>query len=372
MGHYSVMLKPASSLCDLRCRYCFYCDISSQRSVRSFGVMTQETMHDVIGSLERSLQPGDHITLAFQGGEPTLAGLDFFRTFLDQTDRWDKRIHVDYALQTNAMHLDENWCRFLKQRKILVGVSYDLLPECHDAVRVDAAGDATGKRVEQSIALLRKHGVQFNVLCTLTNQIARHPQQVWKRVVQMDLRHVQFTPCLDELEQPGQSIYAITPKRFASFYSALYRYWLADYQVGRYRSVKLFDDVIGYMAFGVPAACGMGGKCQPQFVIEADGTAYPCDFYCLDRYALGNLREKTLPELFAAPEAKAFLTRPRPQPAKCRTCPFERFCGGGCERMQREICCSGEDTFCGYQRFLEENIQSLQQIAALERRSQRL
>ena len=184
MKNYSIMLKPASSLCDLRCRYCFYADVAARRSVRSFGMMQDSVLRQIMENIARSVAPGDHITLMFQGGEPMLAGLDFFRT-----------------LQTNAMHLDEAWCLFLKKHEFLVGVSHDLLAAQHNAARVDASGAPTMQRVERSISLLRKHDIAFNVLCTLTNPLARHPQQVWKRIVQLNLPYVQFTPCLGFLEQ---------------------------------------------------------------------------------------------------------------------------------------------------------------------------
>lgn len=192
MKNYSIMLKPASSLCDLRCRYCFYADVAARRSVRSFGMMQDSVLRRIMENIARSVVPGDHITLMFQGGEPMLAGLDFFRT-----------------LQTNAMHLDEAWCLFLKKHEFLVGISHDLLAAQHNAARVDASGAPTMQRVERSISLLRKHDIAFNVLCTLTNPLARHPQQVWKRIVQLNLPYVQFTPCLGFLEQTEKSPWAI-------------------------------------------------------------------------------------------------------------------------------------------------------------------
>lgn len=112
MKQYNVMLKPASSLCNLRCRYCFYCDVADLREVRSFGIMTDETMQSVLQSLERSLSPGDQIAVISQGGEPMLAGLDFFRRFAARTDGWDPGISVSFALQTNGMLLDHDWCAF--------------------------------------------------------------------------------------------------------------------------------------------------------------------------------------------------------------------------------------------------------------------
>ena len=362
------MIKPASALCNLRCKYCFYSDIADLRAVRSFGVMTDDAMREILKSLEKSLSPGDGVTLCFQGGEPCMAGLDYFVRFTQAADAWSPDVRVQYALQTNAVLLDESWCAFLRERRFLVGVSYDLLEELHDGARVDAAGNGTNRRVAEKIRLLRSSGAAFNILCTLTNQAARHPQRVWKRMEALDIRYVQFTPCLGGLGRPGESVYALTPKRFAGFYNALFPLWLAAYRKGNYRSVKLFDDVISRMAFGSCNMCGLDGRCRPQLVVEADGSVYPCDFYCLDAYCLGNLREKTIPELLQAPQAEAFLRRAQESPALCKVCEFRQFCGGFCKRMQREVCCAGTDGFCGYRDFLSQNLADLQQIAAYERR----
>jgi len=159
--------------------------------------------------------PGDNITFAFQGGEPCMAGLNWFQNFISLVDGW-KDIRIRYALQTNATLLNDAWCAFLKEHDFLVGVSWDILPECHDAARVDSAGNGTQCKVLDSIALLEKWHVEYNVLCTLTNSVARHPNQVWKQLVKYDIHFVQFTPCLDELGNSEKSPYALTPERFAS------------------------------------------------------------------------------------------------------------------------------------------------------------
>ena len=361
------MIKPASSLCNLRCKYCFYTEVANLREVQSFGIMQERTADALLGNVEASLRPGDQVVFAFQGGEPTLAGLDYFRHFVSAASRWDPDVQIAYALQTNATLLDDEWCLFLKKHHFLVGVSFDILQDCHDAARVDRGGAVTCKRVEAAISLLERYRVEYNVLCTLTNQVARHPQQVWRRILQMDLRFVQLTPCLDALEGPGESVYALTPKRFASFYSQLFQYWYADYQGGKYRSIKLFDDVINYLAFGVPGTCGMGGHCQPQLVVEADGNAYPCDFYCLDEYRLGSMLNQPLQDLLSSPAMRAFHQREHLQPELCKKCELIRFCGGGCKRMQREVCCALTDKFCGYGDFLRQNMSALQAIARQER-----
>lgn len=317
----------------------------------------------ILERMKADLEPGDRIQFAFQGGEPTLAGLPFFRKFVEHTSKWDRKIQVTYALQTNGILLDDQWCRFLGEHRFLVGISLDILPEHHDAVRVDAREEGTYQRVLQGIRLLRQYHVEFNVLCTLTNTIARHPQQVWKRICQMELQYVQFTPCLGELEVAEPTPYALTPKRFASFYIQLFWYWYADYQKGQYRSIKFFDDAVNLLAYGRPTRCGMNGTCQPQLVVEADGSVYPCDFYCLDMYKLGNLQEQGVLELLRSEKVQAFLNRPHTQPELCRSCRYRQYCGGNCKRMQKEICCTADSRYCGYQDFLDHCGSALLAIA---------
>ena len=356
-----LMLKPASALCNLRCRYCFYADVSSHREIHSHGIMTADTAEAILRNLSAELKPGDRVHFAFQGGEPTLAGLPFFRDFVNRVSQW-KEIGVSWALQTNGILLDNAWCTFLKEHRFLVGLSLDLLPEAHDRTRVDPAGKGSYRQVTDRLSLLKRHGVAVNVLCTLTAAVARHPQQVWNQLGKLGVDYVQFTPCLRALDG-GSSPYALTPRLFASFYTQLFRLWYADFQQGIRRSVKLFDDVVNQLLLGRPTGCGMNGVCQPQLVIEADGSAYPCDFFCLDQYKLGNLTTQTLSQLLQAPALMAFLQRPHEKPQPCTACRYHVFCGGNCKRMQREICCIEEDGFCGYRSFLEQWGETLLQLA---------
>lgn len=367
MKQIAIMIKPASAACNLRCKYCFYADIASLREVPTFGRMSRETTERMLENIRRDLAPGDQVSFAFQGGEPTLAGLDYFREFVELVEGWEPGVRVSYALQTNATLLDDDWCAFLAEKRFLVGVSLDILPDCHDAARVDARGGGTYRQVVRAIRLLEKFRVEYNVLCTLTNPVARHPERVWREILKLDLRYIQFTPCLDELESPGKSVYALTPERFAGFYTRLFRLWLAEFRAGRYRSVKLFDDVVNLLAFGLPTACGIDGVCRPQMVVEADGSVYPCDFYCLDRYRTGNLTESSLREIYESPVNREFALRAHTQPKLCAACPFAPFCGGGCKRMQRSVCCAPEDAACGYRTFLEFAMGDLQRIARDQR-----
>ena len=367
MKQISIMIKPASALCNLRCRYCFYADVAEKREVPSYGIMTEETTERLLTNVRDWLSPGDTVSFAFQGGEPTLAGLPYFQRFAELVKQWDS-VRVQFAFQTNGILLDEDWCTFFRENKVLVGVSWDLLPDCHDAARVDADGNGTNKTVQNAVRLLEKNGVEYNILCTLTNFIARHPEQVWKQLVRNDIRYVQFTPCLGALDASADDPYALTPRRFASFYDRLFSLWYEDFRNGSYRSVKYFDDLVNLMAFGRPNMCGIDGKCRPQLVTEADGSVYPCDFYCMDDYCLGNLAHQPLAELLASPKIGEFACREHTMPTLCTGCPYAKLCGGGCKRMQKEIACFRNDSFCGIQTFLRAHGEQLRSIAAEERR----
>jgi len=361
MKTVNLMLKPASALCNLRCKYCFYADVSAMRQIPSQGIMSRETVEAILRSLEAELERGDYVHFAFQGGEPTLAGLAFFENFVSRVAQW-QGIRVTYALQTNGMVLDEAWCRFLKAHRFLVGLSLDLLPGAHDLVRVDAAGCGTYRQVTACLELLKRCGVEHNVLCTLTSTVARHPKQVWDALCRLGIDYVQFTPCLGPLDGTA-SPYALTPQLFASFYTRLFSLWYADFQKGKRRSIKLFDDVVNLMVLGKPTGCGMDGICRPQLVVEADGSVYPCDFYCVDTFRLGDLRTQPVSQLLRAPALDAFLRRPHEMPRLCGGCPYRTFCAGGCKRMQRQICCAADAPFCGYQSFLKQCGQPLAQLA---------
>lgn len=167
----------------------------------------------------------------------------------------------------------------------------------------------------------------------------------------LDVEYVQFTPCLGELGG-NSSIYALTPKHFASFYTQIFTYWYNDYRAGKYRSIKFFDDVVNQIILGKPTSCGMDGFCRVQLVVEADGSVYPCDFYCLDEHNLGNLARQTIDELLSSQKVVEFLKCSNEKSDLCKNCTYFEFCGGNCRRMRAEICIGTDKSFCGYREFL--------------------
>lgn len=364
MAHYSVMIKPASSLCNLRCAYCFYCDVSARRQVASHGIMTRETAGAVIANLFSGLEDGDSLLMAFQGGEPTLAGLAWFQDFVDLVKAQPKGVHVSYALQTNGTALDPEWCAFLARHRFLVGLSLDGYAQHHNQYRLDPQGKGTFQQVMGAKRLLDATGVEYNVLCTLTNTLARHPQKAWQFIQRERIQYIQFTPCLGGLAGERDP-WSLTPQRFHSFYVALFAQWKQAVLEGRYFSVKLFDDMVNLLLRQAVSACGLHGRCQLQHIIEADGSVYPCDFYVLDAYRGGSLATEPFPQIRQRLESTGFLSSRTQLPQACAQCKYRKLCNGGCMRMAGAMYVDEATGFCGYQHLLADIGQELCDTGAL-------
>lgn len=358
MKRISFLIKPASSLCNMRCRYCFYADVAQHREVSSFGIMQRDVMEALIDS---ALGLGDNadITFAFQGGEPTCAGLEYFEAFTAHVARKRSNQTIHYALQTNGYLIDRTWATFLTKHDFLVGVSLDGYRDLHDWLRPDATGSKTFSRILKAIQALRSAGAEFNILTVLTAQLAKHPQQLYRFYRQQKFNYVQLIPCLPGLDD-AEDEFSLTPEAFASFYKVFFRLWLKDFEQGCGMSVTLFDNVIPLFAGYPPQQCGMLGACAPQFVVEGNGDVYPCDFYVLDRYRLGNVAHDSLEQMATCDELRAFLVEPRRACSECADCPFESICHKNCKRLNIAYY---RENYCGYRDFLEEVAPAMASIA---------
>ena len=244
MPPLSLLLKPASSACDLRCAYCFYADEARKREVPDYGMMRDEVARAVV---EKSLAAAeDSITFLFQGGEPTLAGLEFYRQFTAWVRaRVPKGLEVRYSIQTNGILLDDDWCRFFAQEGFLVGLSLDGNKACHDRFRRDSAGRGTFDRVVKAAQRLDRHGVEYNVLAVVTGHLARHIQSVFAFFCKSGFRSQQYIPCLDPLEEErGGRAYSLTPARYGDFLKTLFDLWYRELEQGRYHSIRYFDNLV--------------------------------------------------------------------------------------------------------------------------------
>lgn len=342
----------------MRCSYCFYRDVADHRAHAVRELMSEETMRALV---DRALGLGSdaQVTFAFQGGEPTLAGLDFFRSFTAYVDERRTRQTVSYALQTNGHSLTPEWAAFFREHGFLVGVSVDAYRELHDSLRGDIRLEPTHARVMESVRMLREAGVEFNVLTVLSAQLARHPQRVFKFYQREKIDYVQLIPCLAGFDGEGEE-YALTPRAFFSFYRTFFDLWLREARAGRAFSVGLFDNVMQLSLGQWPQACGMLGRCAPQFVVESNGDVYPCDFYALDEYRCGNIREDSLEEMASCAVMRGFLAEPRRECAACVDCPFEGICHRNCKRLNASYY---DETYCGYREFLEHAYKPLAEMA---------
>ena len=364
MKRLSLLIKPASSLCNMRCKYCFYHDVGEHRENPSYGIMKKETAEKIIDNIHKDLDEGDEITIAFQGGEPTLAGLPWFEHFI-QTMSSRKKIKINWALQTNGLLIDDAWADFLHKNNFLTGLSIDANAAIHNSIRIDIKGAGTYEACIKAKSVMENHNVENNILCVLTNELAGEPDKVWRFIIKEKIRFIQFIPCLESFNEDETSPYPLKPARFANFYSRFYYLWMKELEKGEYYSIKLFDDTANYFFRGIPSSCGISGRCNVQYVIEADGSAYPCDFYVLDKYNAGNLAELTLREIFDTPVIQTFINEQRELPQLCQSCSYKKYCNGGCKRMNKAVYfgARGQPNYgsvCGYKMFLDKCLKPLE------------
>ncbi|MCL2105490.1 MAG: SPASM domain-containing protein [Oscillospiraceae bacterium] len=364
MTTVSVLIKPASGQCNLRCRYCFYRDETEKRAAASFGVMSEETLRAVLQKLLAAAE--DSCAIVFQGGEPTLAGLDFFRRAVCLAEALNVNgCELRFALQSNGLLLDEAWCAFLAERKFLVGLSLDGPRALHDRNRVDTKGQGSYARARRALGLLKKHGVDVNILSVITAQTCGEVRRTNAFFSEAGLRWRQGIPCLDPLgETRGQKPWALTPEAYERYLKTAFDCWYEDETRGRPTYHRSFENLLMLLAGQAPEACGMLGVCGPQYVVEADGGVYPCDFYVLDAYRLGSLVTDSLARIDARRAALGFIEESPCRDPECRACRWHPLCRGGCRRDRDYFEAGlGRNYYCrAYRGFFEYAYERLEEI----------
>ena len=341
MPALQLLIKPASSLCNLNCSYCFYLDEADQRETASEGIMSSETLEALVKQACEEAE--GELTLAFQGGEPTLAGLPFFEHLIELEAKYkpdDLVIH--HALQTNGFMLDGKWSRFLKEHNFLVGVSLDGTRGLHDRYRLDKLDEGSFSRVWRNIALLQEFEVDFNILTVVTAPLAKRIGAVYRFFKEHNLPWQQYIPCLSPLKtaedttgtEDPEPDWHLSAEAYGDFLCELFDLWYADVTRGQPIYIRTFENWVGMLLGQHPESCGLAGVCSPQHVVEANGDIYPCDFYCLDAYKLGNIRDEGMSFTSLARSAcsQAFMEESLPLPTACQTCEVRQFCRGGCKR----------------------------------------
>lgn len=365
MPPITVMIKLASGLCNMRCKYCFYADEAANRAQASYGLMSEATLEAVLRQVLRYAT--GNCTIAFQGGEPTRAGLPFFQRAIELETQYNvNHCHIENALQTNGYLMDDAWAAFFAQHHFLVGVSLDGPQEIHDANRVDAGGNGTYARVIKAIHLLQSHEVEFNVLTVVTSAAARSIRKIYHFYGRNQLFYQQYIPCLDPLgEARGQQPWSLTPEMFERYLKNLFDCWYEDAAKNQKRYHRYFENLMMMIAGQRPEACGMSGVCERQYVVEADGSVFPCDFYMLDAWKLGSFVTQSVEEIDAKRKELQFIELSATPHPDCLACKWGALCRGGCRRDREpfEQGALSKNYFCkAYYNFFEYAYPRLLQI----------
>lgn len=369
----SILIKPASANCNMDCKYCFYKCLSSHREEYSKGFMKEETLETLVR--EAIAYADGSLTFAFQGGEPTLAGLDFFQKAVELQQKYNnKKLQIENTIQTNGLLIDEKWARFLGEHRFLVGLSLDGPKKMHDRYRKDATGQDTFGRIMNSVQLLEQYHVDYNVVTVVTNDTAKQASFLYKFWKRNHYPFVQFIPCMDEIKRqdgtPERSIYAVEPEQYGKFLCELFDLWYADFVAGEAMDIRMFSN-LAQMAAGYPAEeCGMNGCCNCYFVVEGDGSVYPCDFYCMDAWKLGTVNDGFV-QMKTSEKAKAFVGASRPVCAACQECPYFSLCRGGCRRWREPFVDGkpGLNQLCSaYRMFFAHAAERMERLGAYIRR----
>lgn len=371
---FHVMLKPAGAGCNLACAYCFYLDKGSLYPHSDFRM--SESLLETFTCQYVAAQRGQEVPFAWQGGEPTLMGLEFYHTalrFQHQVARPGQRI--TNAIQTNGILLDDAWCEFFHQHQVLVGLSLDGPQALHDAYRRDKAGQGTFARVMQAVARLKQHQVEFNILACVHAANAGQPLAVYRFLRdEVEARFIQFIPIVETAPDSTQATTTSVPAtQYGEFLIAIFDEWVR-HDVGQV-FVQGFDVALAAWLGYRPGLCIFEETCGAALAMEHTGDVYACDHYVDAAHKLGNLRETPLLDLVQASQQQQFgLNKRDTLPRTCRECPVRFVCHGGCPKNRILTTPDGEpglNYLCAGYRAFFTHIERPMRIMAAEWRAHR-
>jgi uncharacterized protein len=375
LHRFSVLAKPSGADCNLDCAYCFYLDKAGLYPGASMR-MPDPVLKAYVRQLLRSQysQPSMEVSFAWQGGEPTLMGLDFFRRFVSLVTRYRKTGQpVNFSLQTNGILLDDAWCAFLKENNFLIGLSLDGPGQMHDAYRMDKGGRGTFERVRRAWDLLQAYHVDTNILCTIHAANQGDPRQLYRFFRdELGAEFIQFIPIVEPLpDRSGVSSRSVDPHAFGRFLNTVFDEWVG-HDVGRV-FIQTFDSALASW-LGLPASiCIFQETCGLNPVLEHNGDLYSCDHFVDPAHHLGNLLETPVAEMVASPAQRRFgLDKAVQLPQDCRDCDVLFACHGECPRNRSIGAPGGEpgmNYLCaGYRSFFHHVDAPMQRMAGLLRR----
>lgn len=341
-GNFHVMAKPTGAICNLDCTYCFYLE-KEHLFDRASGYRMPDPVLEAYVRQQIESQQGREVNFAWQGGEPTLMGVEFFKKAVALQQRYAKGRTVQNAFQTNGVLLDDSWCEFLKAENFLVGLSIDGPQRFHDRYRVDKGGRPTFDRVMRGLTFLKKHGVEFNTLTVVHRENALEPLEVYRFLKEIGSRFLQFIPLVERapgregpLDNREPASCEVTPHSvkasdYGEFLVAIFDEWVR-HDVGQV-FVQLFDVSLGIWMGAPSGLCLFSETCGNAVALEHNGDVFSCDHFVYPRYKLGNILNNTLGDLVRSPEQRRFGNDKNDAlPRYCRECDVRFACNGECPK----------------------------------------
>jgi uncharacterized protein len=352
----SLLVKPAGPDCNMACRYCFYLEKVSLFGETPVHRMSETILEEMIR--QALAQTGQHISFGWQGGEPTLMGLDFFRKAVDFQKKYGAGRSVGNGLQTNGLLINDEWAGFLRENRFLLGLSLDGPEHVHDHYRKDRGGKGTWERVVRTRDLLLRESVAVNALVVVSDYSSGFAEEIYRFHRDSGMRHMQFIPCVET--DPGHpdraAPFSVGPEQYGRFLCEIFDLWYADFVDGEpTTSVRFFDSIFYRYVGRVPPECTLHESCGIYLVVEHNGDIYSCDFFVEPEWKLGNLKEDRLIDLLNSPRQNEFGKRKSILPVECAECRWLDLCRGGCPKDRvRDPGDRGLDHFCGaYQMFFQ-------------------
>lgn len=342
----SLLIKPASAVCNLDCKYCFYLD----RELDPYAdlparVMTTETLERLVDTYLFYSYPA--ATFAFQGGEPTLAGLPFFEKLVAFQKRYGRDGQaVSNALQTNGVLIDKDWCQLFREYRFLIGLSMDGPEDVNDLYRFNKAGHGTWKKVMAGMEAMQKEKVDFNILCVLSQSNVHKPREIYKWFRSQGIEYMQFIP-LAEFNPDGTPMeFTISAEEYGRFMCEVFELWWPERRKVR---VRFFDNLAESMAGMKPGSCTMHETCDSYVVVEYNGDIYPCDFFVEREWKLGNITIDSWGEVSRRLKRYSFASKKTLAHPECQVCQYQSICHGGCPKSRHGPHKNFEDLdyFCG-------------------------
>jgi uncharacterized protein len=373
-GLSSVLVKPAGPDCNMACTYCFYLEKSELFTDTEVHRMNEEILEETV---KQVLSQGERdVSFAWQGGEPTLMGLPFFKKAVEFQKIYGRGHSVGNGLQTNGLLLTEEWAEFLAEYRFLVGLSLDGPEHIHNTYRHLRSGKGSWSRVVDKAKLLLDKGVATNALTVVNDRSVDYAEEIYSFHKSLGLNYMQFIPCLElDPYNPSQAApFSVSPEKYGQFLCKAFDLWLSDFDGDvATTSIRFFDSLFHIYVDLPPPECTLLRECGVYVVIEHNGDVYSCDFFVDPEWRLGNIMEKRLIDMLNSSKQARFGRQKAGLPQECQKCPWLRTCRGGCTKDRLHNPLNKElNFFCtSYKMFFEHAHTHFKKLAEEWKRKQK-